>query len=1152
MASAPQHDQPTFSRPTKRAKAPATRRVKGDGGGPPSDTPDDRPASRARSLSWLLVAVWAITLVGALLQPPHPDAYRVAPASAASLDWWLEPHERNAFLRLPGVRGVPLAFAEGPAENELWVVGTNGLVIRSTDNAQTWSVVPLSTIAQPDTFDNAQDRFPASGEAPPTKGASRLPAGGAVRQNSWTNTRSDDAQLNSAPSSPPDFRQQPPNSAAPNSAAQSTPTHIPPGIPLPGPEELSVASFFAVTVNHSEQEVTIGHSGEGVSLSTRDGGSTWRWRQDPPEIARERQEMDNLHTAPLNFSATAGRTLQRLRGGLIVSAATGAPVFRQTPVRVRFMSDREGECLAGLSGVFDERGSEIHLVATTLLRTGDGGRTWRTAARLPHDETPTPASLLVFRVNSAELHGANAAEDGVRSLPAYRPDPSAIAKRSTDGGASWQPLPLEPYAKYPAPWFYAFTALCIAGAVVLRRAADSSREHAQAPREKRLWIEGVGTSDDPIGPGDPDALNLGLRAEALSRFLRNPGTKAPITIAVEGPWGSGKSSMMRLVRARLDEAGFSTVEFNAWHHRTERDLLGGLLDRIRSGVDPAPSDPMQALYLRLRFRARLWWARFSSAVRKRPGYTLGIIAVCTLCAYMIYFHPLRAAYWLNSAHLYARTLISEKAITPDGAPAPLPTARDVTPFHLYLTNGMLGLVALVPIVRSTLKGLSTFGVSPIEIARKLSTKGQHEGSGAACFRAEMALRLREVTDALGPQRRLVIFIDDLDRCSEESVIDMLGTMNYLVTAAPVVLIAAFDTAYVKACIHMRYDRLIGTISRMEQAEAINNARHPSPAETAGHTQDRFATNFLEKLIQISEPVPALSPEQARNLMDRRGTAPVAGDGLPHTQRGSLSKALYAWRPVVLVASAVLFAVLLAESEWLTPPAEPPAPPPQATETPIAADDAPSSPLAPVRGNPRTWAPEPDLPPDLFAAAAVVHAPLPRLGITPGFAVVSVFSAGVLCFFAALSVGAARVPSPVQDSQEFEDAITEYASLLARAGKTPRSIKRMLNRLRLASARRDAMNDATIDSERDLVALGVIEEIDPAAIRDRDRIEAFLKAWLNDTDSPDAADLRDRASALAEHVDAYRLLCRGLSSGIGGRAPADTETPPSAEEPQSAQ
>ena len=49
-----------------------------------------------------------------------------------------------------------------------------------------------------------------------------------------------------------------------------------------------------------------------------------------------------------------------------------------------------------------------------------------------------------------------------------------------------------------------------------------------------------------------DLLGYRAYADAISAFVRHPDTLPPLTIGVKGPWGAGKTSLMRMVQGELD------------------------------------------------------------------------------------------------------------------------------------------------------------------------------------------------------------------------------------------------------------------------------------------------------------------------------------------------------------------------------------------------------------------------------------------------------------------------------------------------------------------------------------------------------------------------------------------------------------------------
>ena len=72
-------------------------------------------------------------------------------------------------------------------------------------------------------------------------------------------------------------------------------------------------------------------------------------------------------------------------------------------------------------------------------------------------------------------------------------------------------------------------------------------------------------------PSDRDALDFEPYVATLADLIASPSTRTPLTIGVFGTWGSGKTSLMRMVRNKLPES-FRTAWFDAWKYEKEETL----------------------------------------------------------------------------------------------------------------------------------------------------------------------------------------------------------------------------------------------------------------------------------------------------------------------------------------------------------------------------------------------------------------------------------------------------------------------------------------------------------------------------------------------------------------------------------------------------
>ena len=71
-----------------------------------------------------------------------------------------------------------------------------------------------------------------------------------------------------------------------------------------------------------------------------------------------------------------------------------------------------------------------------------------------------------------------------------------------------------------------------------------------------------GIIDEPVSPGAQDFLDISLHANSLIEFIENSNT--PITIGIQGEWGSGKTSLLNSIYHHFEEKGsFKQIWINS-------------------------------------------------------------------------------------------------------------------------------------------------------------------------------------------------------------------------------------------------------------------------------------------------------------------------------------------------------------------------------------------------------------------------------------------------------------------------------------------------------------------------------------------------------------------------------------------------------------
>jgi hypothetical protein len=93
--------------------------------------------------------------------------------------------------------------------------------------------------------------------------------------------------------------------------------------------------------------------------------------------------------------------------------------------------------------------------------------------------------------------------------------------------------------------------------------------------------------DDQPYVGDADPLGFDAIAGSLANLVLASRGSTPFTLGIEAGWGTGKSTLMRRVKAVLDrDPQITTVWFNAWTSN-EGNALEGLIKSVLDRLDPS-------------------------------------------------------------------------------------------------------------------------------------------------------------------------------------------------------------------------------------------------------------------------------------------------------------------------------------------------------------------------------------------------------------------------------------------------------------------------------------------------------------------------------------------------------------------------------------
>ncbi|TCO81753.1 photosystem II stability/assembly factor-like uncharacterized protein [Plasticicumulans lactativorans] len=781
---------------------------------------------------------------------------------------------------------------------------------------------------------------------------------------------------------------------------------------------------------------------EGVIVASADGGASWQ-----PQASGTTAALYDVH-----FAADDRRGWAAGDGGTLLATADGGASWRARASgtradlgAVQFAADGLHGWVAGAEG--------------TLLASDDGGVSWRAQA------SGTQVDLVAVHVDADGRHGwamgeagtILATDDGGAS---WRPQASGSARflywpafadarrgwvpgvagtllATDDGGATWRGGELNAdaalrdwpaYARYPAPWLY----LCWAAGIGLLLVAGGrpAAEYAPAPS-----VADAPASDKPLEPGEADVLAFGALAQGLALFLRNEHTTPPLTLAITGNWGTGKSSLMNLLRGELGRYGVRAVWFNAWHHQKEEHLLAALVDGIRrQAVPPALSADG------LRFRLRLMRIRSG---RHWLGAALTLLLVSWAGAYFLHDFPQRFVRALDFARGLAPTYASGGVV-------------DVLAALAGRIEGFAAFGAALAGLQGVMKAVRAFGVKPEALLASVTDKASVRELGAqTSFRYRFQQEFREVTQALAP-RTMLILIDDLDRCQPAHVLEVLEAINFLVSSGDCYVVLGIDLEKVQASLGLAFRELAQELAEQSAPGAtpaaaavpvaaggvLTRASGGASAEDEARAKRRrYASDYLKKLVNIEVPVPTLDrsrPEASRALLARApggdGAADAAGQARGERRLQWLRSGVRAVAWLTCLAGAATVGLWLAGHT----PDLPLAPAPTATPaagtvaTPTA---APATAAAPGRSR------------EVRSGGSV----LGQSGAVPLLPVAG--TAGGLLVLGLLMVLLRRPDIVVRDSPRFSEALDVWYRYLLHARRvSPRELKRYQNRVRYVAMR----------------------------------------------------------------------------------------------------
>jgi hypothetical protein len=337
-------------------------------------------------------------------------------------------------------------------------------------------------------------------------------------------------------------------------------------------------------------------------------------------------------------------------------------------------------------------------------------------------------------------------------------------------------------------------------------------------------------SDNPIVYLSEDSLDRRPAVEALEKLLTDPNLMTPLVIGVYGGWGTGKTSIMRMLRRRLEKRPDSrrsgpepfdqnvlTLWFDSWKYARQeqslwRALLLAVIDALRDKLLSLPEFKGNA-EKRKSIEQELE-ALTDSLYRSVTLKETGGVRVNWGAAF-----PLAADFALR----WATAGVADALGDPDTHEGPL------TRFAKFL------------------KGDDAKEAMKL-IEREQSERYLEHITSLEQFQDRFHKVLGSFEIGRDKPRRLYLFVDDLDRCLPEEAVAALEAIKLFLDLEGCVFILGMDRSVVEQGIRTRYK---------DFKDIVFNPR-----------------DYLDKIIQIPFTLPPLGNPQIGNYL--AGLGAIAG------------------------------------------------------------------------------------------------------------------------------------------------------------------------------------------------------------------------------------------------------------------------------------
>jgi formylglycine-generating enzyme required for sulfatase activity len=356
--------------------------------------------------------------------------------------------------------------------------------------------------------------------------------------------------------------------------------------------------------------------------------------------------------------------------------------------------------------------------------------------------------------------------------------------------------------------------------------APTVEQESNEPSLVETHIGGYNIHDQPVSV---DSLGFEPYTTAIASFLSHKHTQTPLTISVEGEWGSGKSSFMLQLQKKLNKLDAHTVEFSPWRHDKEEVLWAAFvltfIDKLTEDLGWLKATIANFKLLWKRFDWQACWLQVLKVVLKLLVYLLTILFII---------------FWATKSQFIKDMDLQVK-------------------LFLCITGAGAGLGALV---LKELNIAKEYVSNPFKHDLKKYVDASDYASRIS-FLEKFHKNFENIVKVYAEGKRVYVFIDDLDRCEVPRAAELMKGINLMIQGNPrLIFIIGMDRKKVAAGLAIKDEKLI----RFLRPE-ISGKKKDQIYGSFWRDGLRYGYDFIEKFIQLQFILPRPKQSDIDNLMD---------------------------------------------------------------------------------------------------------------------------------------------------------------------------------------------------------------------------------------------------------------------------------------------